>query len=352
MISFQNLKEFSHGGVKGTIKNFNGLSNFGTVDIYSIQKRSNLYCVLSFLEGYIPPILRSDLNNIIDLYRKNKYDFIFLDHSLLGICAYTLKKRFPACKIVTTYRNCEYDYIDVRFEKAQKFRKIIYRLKAKKMERMATQYSDLRVVLSKRDQNRIEDLYGIRPEIIIPQFLDDCFVPSTSSFTSSDKKHVLLFGPAGSANLEAFSWFIDNVSPHLNAITIVAGKRIDQYKSRFERDYTEVYGYVENIETLYQSADCVAIPLKKGGGMKFKTAEAMMFGKYIFGTREAFEGYDADISAFTKEYDCSDDFIAGINLFLKDNKRFYQESRACFLNNYSSSNLKKFYQQIVDYINK
>ena len=48
----------------------------------------------------------------------------------------------------------------------------------------------------------------------------------------------------------------------------------------------------------------VIMPIFMGGGMKVKTAEALMNGKTIFGSKEAFEGYDLeDISGL---YLCED----------------------------------------------
>ena len=127
---------------------------------------------------------------------------------------------------------------------------------------------------------------------------------------------------------------------------------MDAQKERFAREYTNVIGYVDDIGKMYAAMDCVAIPLKKGGGMKFKTAEAMMFGKYIFGTREAFEGYDVDMSTFSEEYEEPEEYIQAINRFLENNHRFYQASRDCFLENYSNEGNEKRYQQIVDLVTK
>lgn len=352
MISFQELNEFAHGGVKGTIKNYKALSSFGSVKLYSIKKRSTTRSAISLLVGNYPPIEYKDYRNVLDLYSKSHYDFVFLDHSLLGAFGKKLKKKFPDCKIVTTYRNCEIDYIDVRFEKSQGFRKALFKNRARIAEAAGTKYADVRVVLTKRDQDRIEELYGIRPEIIIPQSMDDIFNPEDVLPEEDHKKKILLFGPSGSANLEAFSWFVDNVSPYINATTVIAGKGMDGQKERFAREYTDVIGYVDDIGKMYATMDCVAIPLKKGGGMKFKTAEAMMFGKYIFGTREAFEGYDVDMTSFSEEYEEPNEYIKAINTFLEKNKRFYQSSRDCFLENYSNEGTPKRYQQIIDLILK
>ena len=350
MISFQELTEFAHGGVKGTIKNYKALSQFGTVDIYTIKKKSSLLSAWSLLSGNYPPILFKDYTSIIKKYSEDNYDFVFLDHSLLGVFAKKLKRKYPGCKIVTTYRNCEVDYIDVRFEKNQWFRKAFFLNRAKKAEDAATRYSDARIVLTTRDQSRIEELYGIKPEIIIPQSMDDSFEPEDILPEENHDKKVLLFGPAGSANLEAFSWFVEKISPYINATTIIAGKGIDVHRTRFSGKNVEVIGYVEDIGKMYASVDCVIIPLKKGGGMKFKTAEAMMFGKYIFGTREAFEGYDVDMTSFSKEYEDPREYIQGINTFLENNRRFYESSRKCFLDNYSNEGNQKRYHKIFEYI--
>lgn len=352
MISFQDLNEFAHGGVKGTIKNFKALSSFGNVDLYSIKKTNTIMSIVSLLEGNVSPVLFRHYNIVLKKYQDTHYDFVFLDHSLLGMFGKKLKQRFPGCKVVTTYRNCEVDYIDVRFEKSQGFRKAIFKNRARKAEAAGTKYADVRVVLTERDRNRIMELYGVRPEIIIPQSMDDMFKPEDVTPEKEHQKKVLLFGPAGSANLEAFSWFVENISPHINATTVIAGKGMDAQKERFAREYTNVIGYVDDIGKMYAAMDCVAIPLKKGGGMKFKTAEAMMFGKYIFGTREAFEGYDVDMSTFSEEYEEPEEYIQAINRFLENNHRFYQASRDCFLENYSNEGNEKRYQQIVDLVTK
>lgn len=42
------------------------------------------------------------------------------------------------------------------------------------------------------------------------------------------------------------------------------------------------------------NADFLIAPIFEGSGMKLKTAEALMYGKTVFGTTEAFEGYDVD----------------------------------------------------------
>ena len=98
----------------------------------------------------------------------------------------------------------------------------------------------------------------------------------------------------------------------------------------------EVLGYVDDIAQLYADAACVAIPLLSGGGMKIKTAEALMFGKHIFGTDEAFVGYELEYEKVGGKCNSAQEFIEKINAFLEqDTGGFYAYSRQIFEEKYS-----------------
>ena len=70
----------------------------------------------------------------------------------------------------------------------------------------------------------------------------------------------------------------------------------------------EIHGFVEDLYTFYAKADCVIAPIFEGSGMKTKTTEALMWGKFIIGTKEAFCGFDItdDIGVCCEN---SEDFI-------------------------------------------
>ncbi len=109
-----------------------------------------------------------------------------------------------------------------------------------------------------------------------------------------DSQYCLLLGPLVTANEETFTWFRENVSPHIKCQTIIAGKEFEKYKEEWSNENVKVIGYVEDLAKLYRNACCAAIPLFSGEGMKIKTGEALMYGKYIFGTDEDFVGYDVE----------------------------------------------------------
>lgn len=75
------------------------------------------------------------------------------------------------------------------------------------------------------------------------------------------------------------------------------------------------------------------LPILSGGEMKVKTAEAMMHGKKIYGTKEALTGYDIqDIDTIIEGY-TAEQFIKNINKN-QEKELFYLEVRKRFLEKY------------------
>ena len=68
----------------------------------------------------------------------------------------------------------------------------------------------------------------------------------------------------------------------------------------------------------YRETDFVLLPIISGGGMKTKTADALMWVKAIIGTPEVFFGYE--VSELHGIYECKteDDFICAIKNIYED----------------------------------
>jgi hypothetical protein len=78
--------------------------------------------------------------------------------------------------------------------------------------------------------------------------------------------------------------------------------------------------------------------------MKTKTCEALMYGKTIFGTNEAFEGYNA-LDLQKHDWLCNNvqDFVTKINAYLEIEKtKINYYSHDVFINNYSNDLVEKF----------
>ncbi|MCC8050516.1 MAG: glycosyltransferase family 4 protein [Clostridiales bacterium] len=340
-VTFSDLNDDYFGGPKGSIRNYKCLSVDNEVVSYHIKRKSNYKSFLSLAGGHFPPIDNIDLKTLQDLVNNQKFDIIFLDNSLLG--EITNLKKGNDCKIITFYHNCELQYNEVRFGKKNIIKKNVYKSRAFKAEMLATVNSDYRICFSKRDADSIYSIYKKKVDYIIPLSIEDKF-KSKANYG----KNCILFGPLGEANLSSFEWFVINVSPYLHCKTLIYGKGFEKYCKSWNTEKIEVIGFVEKLDSVYEKAACVAIPLLSGCGMKVKTAEALMFGKYIFGTDEAFSGYDLDYSKIGGRCNSASEFIYKINSFLDNNvDSFNIYSRDIYLKNYSLEAGEKMFKSIL-----
>lgn len=335
-ITFHDINDSSFGGAIASKRNYQGLKKIGyDVEIYQIKKKSSFESMLSLVEGNYPPIRKSNIDEICTILSQKKFDMVFFDSSLFGDILEKIKKRFKTKNIVF-FHNCEYDYNKVRFKNGNILKKTIYSFFVKRIEKKSSILSDISIVLSKRDKLRVKELYGVDSTFIMPITLEDGYSNIINKDKYSFKNYCLLFGPECTANLEAFRWFIKNVRPKINCQIVIAGKGMDKYKNEFEDNRTKVFGYVDNLNDLYGSAAIVVIPLLSGAGMKIKTAEALMYGKNILGTKEAFEGYDIEFDKVGSLCCSKNDFINYINLYQFDKKdHFNLYSREQYLKKYS-----------------
>lgn len=326
------IEDAAFGGAKASIRNYELLKKYGEVDVLTVQKKSNLASLLSLVQGYFPPISKKDLKEVKEKLASKQYDLVFFDGSHFGkLVKYVAGKDI---KTICFFHNCEYDYIEVRFGQGNSLKKTLYKRTIQKQEALSAHYASCNLVFTKRDAKRVAELYGVEEPQILPLSLLDVYEQRK---VQNQEKECLLFGPLVQANEEAFEWFVKKVSPYLNCKTKVAGKGFETYHEQWSNEKVVVQGYVEDIAKLYAEASCVAIPLWSGGGMKIKTAEAMMFGKYIFGTKEAFVGYEFDSEEIGGQCDSAEEFIQKINKFLdrEDSAYFNAYARKRFEENYS-----------------
>lgn len=321
-------KEF--GGAKASIRNYEAIKQFADVDVYHIKKRSNVKSLFSIMQMLYPPILKKDIKEVEKKIVANKYDLVFCDSSNLGDVVKNIKRyRVP---VAVFFHNCEADYNQVRFGGKNSLKSKVYQKLIDKAEKKAVEYSDYKMVFTQRDKERIENLYNTKINAIIPIGMKDTF-DITKKY--KDEGYCLLLGPLGTANEEAFGWFVREVSPYINCKTVVAGKGFEIHQDDWATDKVVIKGFVEDLNELYGMASCVAIPLFSGGGMKIKTVEALMHGKYIFGTDEAFVGFELDYDEIGGLCNNSEEFITSINKFIEKDKCHNSIARNIYEKKYS-----------------
>lgn len=266
---------------------------------------------------------------------KNGYDYVFVCQSLCGRICKIIKKNYPNVKIITFFHNIEKHYAH-EYKKVSGIRAIPYYLRVFVWEKMAVKYSDYYITLNERDSDMLKKYYGCEADVIMPTSLKDNFSEYNSLSNEEPKINIdyLFVGSAFYANINGIQWFIDNVLPHVSGNLYIVGLNMSEDKFRNLSNRVHVLGFVENLSLFYNQAKIVISPIFHGGGMKTKTAEAMMYGKCIVGTKEAFEGYrlapDCMFLANTKE-----DYISILNGLRESKQLFYPSSRTLFIKEYS-----------------
>ena len=339
-ITANGIDNMPYGGPKGSIRNYLTLKKYGEVIVYHIHKKSNLKSLLSIFQGYFPPINRTD-ENALQKIKNQQIDLVFWD----GSCYGNLVDIFHDKKNIVFFHNCEYDYINIRF-KRKPIKRFVYQKIIYKNERLISEKADYRIAFSKRDKSRISELYNVNIDQIIPLGIADSY--QFVEPTRPQEPVCLLLGAMCEANTEGYQWFINQVSPYIHCKTVIAGKGYEKFRQLWENEKVKVKGFVDNLPEIYERASLVAIPLWSGGGMKVKTVEALMYGKTIFGTDEAFSGFDANLQEVGVLCNSDTEFIDKINTYLsEDRDRFNEKARQIYLSNYSIHSTDRLFDQVM-----
>ncbi len=323
-------------------------------DIFSndeiiIQELSKITFIDKFL-GYAGGLNRKIETDILRKLDKFDIEFVFISHSLLGRVAKKIKKKYKDVVIITFYHNIEVSYAKA-FLKEVGFRGLPFYFISLLNEKIASEFSDRSIVLNKRDKDLLKSVYNREATGIIPISYGDEFDRERMNIFSSknEMKIKLLFvGVSFFANTSGIMWFINNVLPSLDVELSIVGKGMDVFFSDLYNEKVKVYGYVDNLSNFYYDAHLVIAPIFTGAGMKTKVAEAMMYGKTVIGTKEAFEGYDLIPKAHYLFKD-SDECISIINSFVDrqlEIDKFNSVARRGFLEFYSNNAVLKNMRQI------
>lgn len=301
-------------------------------------------------------INRAEKNKLLNLLKKVKYDICFLSSSLGGSIVFDIKRQCPDVKVIVFFHNLEYKFYWQLAERTGKY-KMLLAFNAKKNERTAIKYADSIIALNNRDASEIKNLYKRSVDFILPTtFTDKYKNENISNSNLQGNKNLLFVGSNFYANFDAIEWFTKNVLPSLKNCTLnVVGKGTEEWRAIFKDiKNLNIVGAVDSLENYYEKADAVVLPIFLGSGMKTKTAEALMYGKYIFGTKEAFEGYDID---FNKIGGLCQDREAFINAIKKHfnvcHDKYNNYSRKMFIEKYSTDKyINKFKEFLCNLCNK
>jgi glycosyltransferase involved in cell wall biosynthesis len=298
--------------------------------------------------GQIDGIDRASLEHLLTLIQSSPTRQVFIDGSNLGEVARAVKQLFPDVEVVTFFHNVEARFFLGALRQTPNLRALGVLLANYLAERKAVHHSDKLVTLSERDSLLLRRIYGRHATHVTPMALRDRsgdFIPEGVP----EEKFALFVGGAFYANQAGIAWYADQVAPRLRIKTYVVGHGLEKMKERLEKSGTiEVVGSVPSLAGWYRHAHVVVAPIFDGSGMKTKVAEALMFGKRVIGTPEAFSGYEDALPVAGEICRTAEDFVAALHRSLEEPFCALDEKlRALYERNYSYPAARQRLDQIL-----
>ncbi len=289
-----------------------------------------------------------DEKKIIDIISGYNPNLIFLDYSIAG----RLIRKLKNYKTVCFYHNVESDYTYNKM-KNEGLRFFPAYLAARANDKWGLK-SNVVMCFNERDSRRLEKKYGRRADYIFPISLPDRFDESECNTNGSEKK-LLFIGSCFGPNEDGIEWFINNVMPELSDGGFeldVVGLGFEKKKQLYSKyNKVKVIGSVVDTNTYYYSHPVVVMPIRFGAGMKVKTAEALMYGRYIAASDEALEGYEIEGTDDIKKCNTKEEYIEAILYFYeRQMEKYSKTNRKLYLENFESSRLQNHFVTAINQI--
>ena len=274
------------------------------------------------IRGEIDGVSTEQINEIIRKIKITNANLIYLDGSNLGRVAKIIKRQFPNLKIITFFHNIEARFFWGAFIHQVGFKSFGVLLANYIAERFAVIYSNRCLVLNNRDKDMLKKIYNSGEVVICPFAVPDIRNTDVACSNSIPSDQYCIFvGSAFYANVSGISWFVDNVANYININIFIIGRGFEIYKQQLELyENVTVIGEIEDLTSFYDHAAFVIAPIFDGSGMKTKVAEALMHGKYVIGSKEAFVGYEDNLVDIGVICNSAEDYIFQINNFTLTNK--------------------------------
>lgn len=302
--------------------------------------------VFLLLGGFLQGMNSEKEKKIEDIISCRCIDTVLFNTSYYGLSLRKLKKKYPHVRFVCFFHNVEILFIWDFIKESRRLTSLLTLAVTRLNEHLASRFSDAVICLNQRDADQIKNIYHREPDAVAPLSLEDKF--------DEAKLHTVpsivgaFIGSNFYANYYGVKWFIENVAPHISTKILIIGKDFEKCKDEFTGEPNiEIIGTVDDLEQYYYSISFIVSPIFLGSGMKTKTAEALMYGKTIFGTTEAFQGYDVDFERVGGLCNTADEFIYKINSFKKSVDQFNSYSRTTFVEKYSLETFCKTIREVL-----
>ena len=280
------------------------------------------------------------IREILDYTGQKNVQMIFIGNTLSAYIAKIIKKTYPNLMIVSFFHNCECHYFKEELKQDMfNFIHLAHILFSFRSERLAVKYSDYIWGLTRRDSDLVKKIYGKGFDLLLPtSFIDKSNETNTYNISLHRKLRLLFVGTNLFANVHGLNWFIKNVLPFIDVELTIVGNGMDKCFSQSIHNNIKILGFVDDLSEYYYNSDIVISPVFLGGGMKTKTAEAMMYARPVIAAKEAFVGYDIDTDKIGAQCNSAKEFIFWINYYDRNREKLVycsEYSRSQFEENYT-----------------
>lgn len=369
------LKNQSDGGKKCAYRNYLLLKEyFGednlfvcTFDTQTEEKqnartffshKNKISQVISALQGTIicdTYVIRDVISYIENL----DIDIIFSERSIMGnllkkvVASY--RKKGKSIKVILFQQNVEKNYVWNKVKHESLFYLIPY-FAFRRNEKSIMGYADKIITLTSRDHKLLQQIYNRGADYILPMTFDDLAEHLPADFERkkpANGRNLLFIGSLFQPNYEGVLWFVNNVMPLLKNLNLwIVGKDWECVKEKIEKPNVQVIGTVDNLAPYYMEADAMVLPIFYGDGMKIKTAEAIMYGKTVFATDEALEGYEVENIKNIYRCNTREEFVHNIEYHFNSGKakKINPEIRCLFQSKYETNVVKKDFFKFLEEI--
>lgn len=275
---------------------------------------------------------------LINFIKEKGIRFVVFERSMFGKIICKIKKSTD-CRIGVFIHNIECQYFKNKLIHRGPLYFLPY-LCVKKSEKRSIDQADYIMTLTERDSEILKRCYHVSSDIILPMTFKDKY-DNQRERKLEKGKHLLFVGTMFPPNYDGIKWFVDQVMPELSDYKLkIVGKNFEKKRTELERKNVQVIGTVDDLEEYYYSNSVMVMPIFYGDGMKIKTAESFMYGRTIFASDEALEGYEVEGVKGIFRCNTKEEYINAIHTFFSEkNVRYYQEEvRNLFLKKYSFEN--------------
>ena len=325
----------------------------------AINKRNQMLLEAFFAVTYIPlgygvlakfflSVTKKCIKSIDEQLQNGAFKYVFVQQSLLGRACQHIKEKYPNVGIIAFFHNIEVQYAK-EYIKTTGVKALPFYLAVCYWEKMTCRYADYCITLNERDSKLLKSYYHRDSDLELPTSFPDIFDEKKCERclnANGAPIDYLFVGLSFFANVEAIQWFIDNVMPYVEGNLYIVGKGMDEVPFKNLTARVHVYGFVEDLSVFYYRARMVVSPIRVGGGMKTKTAEALMYGKTILGSTEAFEGYEIDDRCMVL-CNTSEEYVENIQKRISDMSHLNIASRIHFEKKYSNDIAMERFEKIM-----